>query len=130
MNNPVDFFMVTSPAFDAVVAAHHPSPECGGPCATCAFRPGTHANSADFTVALARLCVEGLEPFNCHEKPQACRGWIAAVNLNGAPQTEDDRHRIEAARWGVGILSACIAAAKRDQDAADSPVSDPVPMNR
>jgi hypothetical protein len=76
---------VASPAFDAVLAAQHPSPEQGGPCATCAFRPGTEASRSEHTVVLARLCVEGGREFHCHEKAQLCRGWIAAVNLRGVP---------------------------------------------
>ena len=50
---------VPSAASDAVIAANHPAPEQGGPCATCAFRPGTEANLSPHTMQLARLCVEG-----------------------------------------------------------------------
>lgn len=77
--------MLESPAFDAVSAAQHPAPECGGPCATCAFRPGSEASATEHTVALAKACVEGGRYFNCHENPGLCRGWIAAINLRGLP---------------------------------------------
>lgn len=113
--------MQISPAFDAVVAADHPAPEAGGPCSTCAFRPGTQANQRAHTVELARLCVEGIEPFLCHEQPQACRGWIAAVNLRGEPETEDDLKWVECARAAAEILGRCIDAAK----AADARAKDP-----
>lgn len=79
---------IASPASDAVLAAQHPSPEQGGPCATCAFRPGTEASETEHTAVLARLCVEGGRQFWCHEKTQLCRGWIAAVNLRGVPFNE------------------------------------------
>lgn len=68
-----------SQAFDAVCAAEHPAPESGGPCATCAFRPGTEANTSWHTVMLAKFCVEGRTPFDCHEKPQLCRGFIGEL---------------------------------------------------
>ena len=61
-------------AFRAVMEAEHPSPECGGPCATCAFREGTEANRSELTLLRALFCVAGLVPFLCHEKPGACRG--------------------------------------------------------
>lgn len=86
---------VPSPACDAVIAAEHPSPEAGGPCATCAFRPGTEANQTVHTMTLARLCVEGGRPFHCHEHQRLCRGFIAAVNLLGVP----DANNVEAQRW-------------------------------
>lgn len=84
-----------SSAFDAVVEAEHPSPADGGPCATCAFRKGTEANSMPHTVELAKLCVEGVTPFDCHERPRLCRGWIAAVNLRAAAGevTDDEESR-------------------------------------
>lgn len=100
----------TSPAFDAVLAASHPLPENGGPCATCAFRPGTQANQSEHTTMLAKLCVEGISPFDCHEKKQLCRGWIAAVNLRGAPVTEDDHHWVEASRLAIEVLNDAIDA--------------------
>lgn len=100
---------VDSPAFDAVSGANHPSPECGGPCATCAFRPGTEAASMEHTVVLARLCVEATEPFLCHEQPQLCRGWIAAVNLRGPmPDDDDSRHRREALGFAIEMLNEAI----------------------
>lgn len=86
---------VPSPATDAVIQAVHPSPEAGGPCATCAFRPGTEANGTEHTITLARLCVEGGRLFHCHEYPQLCRGFIAAINLRGSPHTDED------GRWQV-----------------------------
>ena len=87
-------------AFRAVMEAEHPSPECGGPCATCAFREGTEANRSELTLLRALFCVAGLVPFLCHEKPGACRGWIAAVNLRGVPAegepiVSDARARLE-----------------------------------
>lgn len=109
---------IPSAAADAVIAADHPSPENGGPCATCAFRPGTQANQSWYTMALARMCVEGITPFSCHEQPQACRGWIAAVNLRGAPNTEDDRRWCEASRAGAELIAACIDSAKQAEQAA------------
>lgn len=94
--------------FDIVTAANHPTPEQGGPCATCAFRPGTEANQTAHTVALARACVEGLEAFQCHEHPGLCRGWIAAANLRGVPESEEDRRYCEMQAAVAGILSDAI----------------------
>jgi hypothetical protein len=76
------------PAFDLVEAAAHPSPEDGGPCSSCAFRPGTEANRSAHTVLLAKLCIEGGRMFSCHERPGLCRGYIAAANLRGLPFDE------------------------------------------
>lgn len=104
--------LVPSPACDAVLAAEHPSPDSGGPCLTCAFRPGTQANRTEHTMALARACVEGLEPFFCHEQPQVCRGFIAAANLRGAPQDDDDRRWMDANRAVADLLSRAIAHGK------------------
>lgn len=101
-----------SPAFDAVVAASHPDPDAGGPCASCAFRPGTEANLSPHTDMLARFCVEGVTPFNCHERPGFCRGWIAAVNLRAEDITDDEdalRYRTAMAD-GAAILT-CVARA-------------------
>lgn len=106
---------VPSPASDAVMTAAHPSPEDGGPCGGCAFREGTEANRSEHTVTLARLCVEGLTPFQCHEKPQLCRGWIAAVNLRGAPETDDDRRWSECAASASEIVATLIDAAVHAQ---------------
>lgn len=105
---------VPSEATDLVVAAmpSAPSPEAGGPCATCAFRSGTEAHQADYTYALARLCVEGGVPFYCHEQEQLCRGFIAAVNVRGVPANEDERRWAEVARMGADVLGRCIDAAK------------------
>lgn len=103
---------VDSPATEAVLAADHPSPANGGPCATCAFRPGTEANGTAHTMALARACVEGVTPFHCHEQPRLCRGFIAAVNLRGAPADEEERRRAYAAQLFADLLGRCIDAAK------------------
>jgi len=108
---------VPSAACDAVLAAVHPTPADGGPCATCAFRPGTEANTTAHTITLARLCVEGLRPFHCHENPGLCRGFIAAVNLNGVPQNEDER-RWQAANTLAADLYGDAIAAARDADTA------------
>lgn len=108
---------IESPASDAVFNASHPSPEDGGPCATCAFRPGTEASQSQHTVALARLCVEGGRYFHCHEQPQLCRGFVAAVNLRGVPETEDGRRWMDVCRDAADILGDCIAAAKADEEA-------------
>ncbi len=105
--------MVPSAASDAVTAAEHPSPEAGGPCATCAFRPGTEANTTPHTVELARLCVEGFRHFYCHEQPRLCRGFIAALNLRGVPETDDDRKWAEIAGHAADILSDAIHLAVR-----------------
>lgn len=80
---------IASPSVDAVMDAEHPAPQDGGPCSGCAFRKGTEANKADHTTTLVRLCVEGMRPFLCHEKPGLCRGYIAAANLRGAPTASE-----------------------------------------
>lgn len=95
MSEPRKYCSVESASCDAVIAASHPSPEAGGPCATCAFRPGTEANLTETTITLARLCVEGMRPFQCHETPQLCRGYIAAANLQGVPEGD------EAVKWAA-----------------------------
>lgn len=109
-------------AFDAVAGANHPTPEQGGPCATCAFRPGTEAHRTVHTQMLARLCVEAIEPFQCHEKPQACRGWIAAVNLmSQMPDFDSDerkKHR-EVSAMAAETVGLCISDAKSQHDLAD-----------
>lgn len=110
-------FDAPSAACDAVMAAVHPSPEAGGPCATCAFRPGTEAHRSPHTVALARLCVEGGRAFSCHEQLQLCRGFIAAINLRGAPRDEDDRRWSVVAGDAADILGTCIEAAKANERA-------------
>lgn len=100
-----------SPAFDAVVSAVHPSDADGGPCATCAFRLGTEANRSEHTNLLARLCVEGITPFDCHEHTRLCRGWIAAVNLiaaEGLDTSEDARRHREAMAFAADMLGRCI----------------------
>jgi hypothetical protein len=102
-----------SAAVNAVMAATHPSPEDGGPCATCAFRPGSEANRSQHTRELVNLCVEGLREFHCHERPQLCRGFIAAINLRGVPATEADRQLAEVAGCAADILGMAIDAAAR-----------------
>jgi hypothetical protein len=108
---------VNSAAFDAVASACHLSPEDGGPCATCAFRDGTEANTTAHTVTLATFCVEGLRPFYCHEQPRLCRGYIAAVNLLGTPKTKADKRHAAAAAFVADMLGFCIGNAA----AADAP---------
>lgn len=107
MNTPVH-----SPAVDAVMAAQHPKPSDGGPCATCAFRAGTEANKTEHTQVLVRLSVEGFRYFYCHEQTQLCRGYIAAMNLRGVPKTRDERRLSEAAGSAADVLERCISAAK------------------
>lgn len=106
---------VASPASDAVMAADHPSPSAGGPCATCAFRPGTEANCTDHTVQLARACVEGIVPFYCHEQLGLCPGFVAAVNLRGAPTTEADRRWQEISHAVAELISDLIAHARQQE---------------
>lgn len=101
---------VPSAASDAVVAAEHPAHSLGGPCAGCAFRAGTQANQTAHTMQLARLCVEGITPFLCHEHPHACRGWVAAVNLRGAPESEDDKRWATVAAYSAELLGDAIDA--------------------
>lgn len=108
---------VPSAACDLVIASEHPSPADGGPCATCAFRPGTEANTTDHTITLARLCVEGLRPFHCHEAPQLCRGFVAAANVRGVPEDEDDKRWAIVAAEAADMIGHCIdAAAAADRD--------------
>jgi len=111
---------VPSAASDAVLAADHPTQEAGGPCATCAFRHGTEANTSEHTVILARLCVEGLRPFYCHEQPGLCRGFVAAANLRGVPQNEDERRWQAVNAFAADTYSDMITAAKATEDAAKS----------
>ena len=106
----INDFGVPSAASDVVIAATHPPHENGGPCATCAFRPGTEANLSAHTAQLARLCVEGLRPFQCHEHPHVCRGWVAAVNFNGVPVTEDQKRWTEVTGFAADMLAEAIAA--------------------
>jgi hypothetical protein len=110
----VDEMSVPSAASDEVMAAAHPPPDAGGPCASCAFRAGTEANMTEHTVTLARLCVESLRPFYCHERPGLCRGFIAAINMRGVPEDEEDRRWRVVAGDAADILGACIAAAKAE----------------
>lgn len=104
--------MIYSPSVDIVMAASHPKPSDGGPCATCAFRSGSQANLTEHTQALVRFCVEGFREFHCHEKPQLCRGFIAAMNLRGVPKTKAERKQSDAAGAAADVLSQCIAMAK------------------
>lgn len=106
---------VPSAACDAVMSSEHPTPERGGPCATCAFRPGTEANATASTVELARLCVEGMRLFHCHEKTQLCRGFVAAVNLRGVPSDEDDQKWAEVAGFAADVLGDAIDDAKASE---------------
>lgn len=115
---------VPSAACDAVLEAEHPSPADGGPCATCAFRKGTQANQTAHTIVLARLCVEGMRSFYCHEAPQLCRGFIAAMNLRGVPPDDDE----DAKRWqavngmAADLYAKAIAVAREaDEQAASRP---------
>lgn len=101
---------IPSPACDAVLAGDHPAWESGGPCATCAFRPGTEAATTQHTVELARLCVEGFRYFGCHEHAGLCRGYVAAMNLRGVPQDEDDRRWSIVAGEAADILQMAIEA--------------------
>lgn len=105
--------LIDSPATDAVMSAAHPEPSAGGPCATCAFRPGTQANQTEHTQILVRLCVEGFREFHCHEKPQLCRGFIAALNLRGVPEGEDEQRACAAAGFAADILNDAITVAAR-----------------
>lgn len=108
---PVPYSQADGQAVAIVLAANHPSPENGGPCWTCAFRPGTEASTTEHTRELARLCVEGLRAFHCHERPQLCRGFVAAVNLRGVPETEDDRRYAEACGVAADLLGELIGRA-------------------
>ena len=116
---------VPSPASDAVLEARHPSPNAGGPCATCAFRKGTEANETRHTMDLARLCVEGGRPFYCHEQPQLCRGFIAAINLRGPDETEGDKRWSEMNAMAADVLSLCIERARAAEEAQDAPPAAP-----
>jgi len=99
-----------STASDAVMSADHPCHEDGGPCHDCAFRPGSEANKSRHTVTLARLCVEGMTQFDCHVHAGMCRGWIAAMNLNGEPDTDLGRAKCEGAAIMAEILTDAIQA--------------------
>lgn len=106
-----------SAACDAVIAAQHPSPEDGGPCATCAFRTGTEANQTEHTMLLAALCVEGDRFFHCHERPQLCRGYVAAINLRGVPNTEEQKRHAEMCGMAADLLAECITEASAEDEA-------------
>jgi hypothetical protein len=106
------FNEVPSAAADAVMTAEHPRHDEGGPCDECAFRSGTEANRTEHTVTLARLCVEGFRPFYCHVHPGLCRGYVAALNLRGVPEDEDDRRWCEVARMAADVLGECIESAR------------------
>ena len=59
--------------------------------------------------------------FDCHEKPQLCRGFVAAVNLRGEPKNEDDKRWCFVAGHAADILGRCIdAAAQAQRDSAGS----------
>lgn len=105
-----------SPACALVIAAPHPSPENGGPCATCAFRPNTEPNLSPHTMMLAALCVEGFREFHCHEdRSQLCRGFVAALNVRGELD-DDERERADALGEAADILGDFIADAAAAQD--------------
>lgn len=108
-----------SKALDEVMAAQHPSPQEGGPCATCAFRPGTEANQTEHTTALVRLCVEGMRLFHCHEKKQLCRGYLAAANLRGVPAPEES-DKVKIAGFLADQFSSAISRARDSSDAKQS----------
>jgi hypothetical protein len=86
---------------DAPGLMHFPA---GGPCKSCAIRPGTDANLSPETMATLKECIASGEPFYCHESvavrdedghaldrhgnryrrlPQSrwrlCRGWTRAI---------------------------------------------------
>lgn len=100
---------VPSAAADAVIEAVHPSHDDGGPCDGCAFRLGTEANASVHTMQLARMCVEGITPFQCHEHQHVCRGWMAAVNLLGAPESEHERRWMQVNAMGAELWAQAIA---------------------
>ena len=99
-----------SEAVETVIAAEHPSPEAGGPCHGCAFRPGTEANRDDVTQLMIRLCVEGFRTFDCHMKPGLCRGYVAAANLRGVPKRGDRRERtkVEVLGWTADRIAEMV----------------------
>ena len=103
-SRPMD--RISSPAVDAVLAATHPSPEAGGPCATCAFRNGTEANLTEHTQILVRACVEGMRLFHCHEKAGLCKGYIAAANRRGAPTASEMENEVRIFGTIVEIICA------------------------
>jgi len=105
---------VPSSACDIVMSAEHPPHEQGGPCSECAFRAGTEANRTPHTVELARLCVEGFRRFDCHVHRHLCRGYVAAANIRGVPETDDDKKWAIIAGDAADILSECIHRASAD----------------
>ena len=54
------------------------------PCPTCAVRPGTDAAVSPSTQLTFRLCVLSGREFECHERPGACAGWLAAMKVRSA----------------------------------------------
>jgi hypothetical protein len=63
--------------------------------------------------------VEGLRPFHCHEKPQLCRGYVAAVNLRGVPADESDRMHASECGFAADVLGELIErAAEADREPA------------
>ena len=120
MSEPIMLSKVPSAACDAVFTAEHPSHEDGGPCHDCAFRSGSEASQHAHTADLARLCVEGFREFRCHVHPGLCRGYIAALNLRGVPQDEDDKKWSIIAGHAADAIAMCIDSARREQELAES----------
>lgn len=112
---------VSSPACDLVMSREHPPYSAGGPCHDCAFREGTEANASQHTVMMARLCVEGFRQFDCHVHPGICRGFVAALNVRGVPETEEERRWQEVTGAAADLLAECVAAAKAEDEAVALP---------
>lgn len=104
-------------------------PRCEG----CAFNPQTDANRSDVTRLKARLCVEALEPFFCHEQVQEavnnglpysqaieqvemplCSGWCEAVatrNDSGFYESQEE--------WRRAVLRGCLEYIVQVEDGFD-----------
>lgn len=67
-------------------------------CHDCAFREGTEASRSEITQIKARLCLETMEPFNCHVAPAAiCKGWADAAETRlkrGILPVDGDRREV------------------------------------
>lgn len=57
-------------------------------CETCAFRLGTLPNGCPTTQMDALKCVMEHVPFNCHERPGVCSGWLIATKAGGPERHE------------------------------------------